>query len=84
MCYSGSVTHLRSTSARPSVGETKPSPTVPSVLFSDSVMSTAGMKPSLVLLFSGKRKSGKDYITDLLKVKEMLIYQLKKVAMNTL
>jgi len=31
-------------------------------------MST-GEKPSLVLLFSGKRKSGKDYITDLLKEK---------------
>merc|ERR1712038_1604551 len=30
---------------------------------------TPAQNPSLVLLFSGKRKSGKDYITDLLKEK---------------
>ena len=29
---------------------------------------TPAQNPRLVLLFSGKRKSGKDYITDLLKV----------------
>ena len=34
-------------------------------------MSTTSQNPSLVLLFSGKRKSGKDYITELLKVRSV-------------
>ena len=33
-----------------------------------STGATPAKNPRLVLLFSGKRKSGKDYITDLLKV----------------
>ena len=34
--------------------------------------------PRLILLFSGKRKSGKDFVTDLLQVK----YDIRKVCLE--